>query len=66
MLRDELLVLRKMLSDYMDKRWIRVSKSLVVVFVLFAKKPDGEIRMCVNYRALNHITKPDRYSLSLI
>jgi hypothetical protein len=66
MSREELLVLRKTLTDYMDKGWIRASSSPAAAPVLFVKKPGGGIRMCVDYRALNRITKPDRYPLPLI
>jgi hypothetical protein len=66
MSREELLVLRKTLSDYMDKGWIRASSSPAAAPVLFVRKPGGGIRMCVDYRALNRITRSDRYPLPLI
>lgn len=34
--------------------------------VLFAKKPGGGLRLCIDYRALNAITRKDRYPLPLI
>ena len=34
--------------------------------VLFVKKKTGELRMCVNYRALNKITIPNRYPIPRI
>jgi hypothetical protein len=49
MSREELLVLRKTLTDYMDKGWIRASNSPAAAPVLFVKKPGGGIRMCVDY-----------------
>lgn len=66
MSRDELLVLRKTLSDHLDKGWIRASSSPGGAPVLFVKKPGGGLRFCVDYRALNAITKKDRYPLPLI
>ena len=66
MLRDELLVLRKTLSDHLDKGWIRASASPGGAPVLFVKKPGGGLRFCVDYRALNAITEKDRYPLPLI
>ena len=66
MSREELLVLRKTLTDYLDKGFIRVSNSPAAAPVLFAKKPGGGLRFCVDYRALNRITKKDRYPLPLI
>lgn len=66
MSRDELLVLRKELTSLLDKGFIRVSNSPAAAPVLFAKKPGGGLRMCIDYRALNAITKKDRYPLPLI
>jgi hypothetical protein len=66
MSRDELLVLRKTLTDLLDKGFIRVSNSPAAAPVLFVKKPGGGLRFCVDYRGLNRITKKDRYPLPLI
>ncbi|KJZ68287.1 hypothetical protein HIM_12322 [Hirsutella minnesotensis 3608] len=66
MSRDELLVLRKTLTDHLDKGWIRASSSPASAPVLFARKPGGGLRFCVDYRGLNAITKNDRYPLPLI
>ena len=33
---------------------------------MFVKKKDGKLRLCVDYRALNHVTKKHRYPLPLI
>jgi transposase InsO family protein len=66
MSRGELLVLRKELISLLDKGWIRTSSSPAASPVLFAKKPGGGLRFCVDYRALNAITKKDRYPLPLI
>jgi hypothetical protein len=66
MSRDELLVLRKTITDLLDKGWIRASSSAAGAPVLFVKKPGGGLRFCVDYRALNAITKQDRYPLPLI
>ena len=66
MSKDELLVLRKTLLDYLSKGFIRVSNSLAVALVLFAKKPGGGLWFCVDYYALNRLTRKDRYPLLLI
>ena len=65
MSREELMVLRKTLNDLLDKGFIRVSNSPVAAPVLFVKKPGGGLRFCVDYRALNNITRKDRYPLPL-
>lgn len=66
MSREELIVLRKTLSELLDKGFIRASSSPASAPVLFVKKPGGGLRFCVDYRALNAITKKDRYPLPLI
>ena len=66
MSKGELLVLRKELTLLLGKGWIRVSSSPAASPVLFARKPGGGLRFCVDYRALNAITKKDRYPLPLI
>lgn len=66
MSREELLVLRKTLSELLDKGFIRVSNSPAAAPVLFVKKPGGGLRFCVDYRGLNQITRKDRYPLPLI
>lgn len=66
MSKEELLVLRKTLSELLDKQFIRVSHSSAAAPVLFVRKPGGGLRFCVDYRALNALTKKDRYPLPLI
>jgi len=34
--------------------------------VLFVKKKDGSLHLCVNFHSLNHISKKDHYLLLLI
>ncbi|KAM4067234.1 hypothetical protein HRG_012215 [Hirsutella rhossiliensis] len=63
---DELVVLRKFLQENLDKGFIRASTSLAASPVLFAKKPGGGLRFCVDYRGLNAITIKNRYPLPLI
>ena len=66
MLREKLLILCKELMSLLNKGFICVSWSPVVSPVLFAKKPEGGLWFCVDYRALNVIMKKDCYPLSLI
>lgn len=63
--REELLVLRKTIADLLKKGWIRASSSPAAAPVLFAKKPNGGLRLCVDYRSLNAMSIPDRYPLPL-
>ena len=66
MSRDKLLILRKTLIDLLDKGFIRVSNSLIIAPILFIRKLRGGLRFYYDYRALNKLTRKDRYPLPLI
>jgi hypothetical protein len=63
---DKLLVLRCTLLDLLEKGFIRASNSPAALPVLFIQKPRGGLQFCVDYHALNALTKKDRYPLPLI
>jgi hypothetical protein len=46
--------------------WVTDSRSRFAAPVIFVKKADGSLRMCVDYRELNKITSKDRYPLPYI
>lgn len=58
--------LKKQLQELTDMGFIQPSKSPYGAPVLFVKKKDGTMRMCVDYRALNSITIKNRYPLPRI
>ena len=58
--------LKKQLQILSDSKLIRPSASPFGSPVLFAKKKSGELRMCVDFRALNNITVKNRYPLPRI
>lgn len=62
----ELEVLRAYISDNLAKGFIQPSTSSAGGPVLFAKKGDGSLRLCVDCRGLNLITRKNRYPLPLI
>ena len=63
---NELTVLKDYIEESLRKGHIRPSNSPCGAPVLFVKKKDGSLRLCVDYRALNAITVRDRYPLPLI
>ena len=66
MSKDQLLVLRKTLTELLDNGFIRVSNSPAAAPVIFVKKPGGELRCCIDYRRLNKISQKDSYLIPRI
>ena len=61
----ELLELRKQLKELLDSGMIQPSRAPFGTPVLFEKKHDGSLRMCVDYRALNKVTIKNKYLIPL-
>lgn len=59
----ELDELKKQLDGLLAAGFIRPSKSPFAAPVLFVKKRNGELRLCIDYRDLNRITVKNRYPL---
>ena len=55
--------MNRQLQDLLAKGFIRPSTSPYGAPVLFVRKKDGSIRMCVDYRALNKDTIKNKYPL---
>ncbi|KAJ9529863.1 hypothetical protein QJQ45_022262 [Haematococcus lacustris] len=62
----ELDQLKKQLDDLLAKGFIRPSTSPFAAPVLFVRKKDGSLRLCVDFRALNQQTLKNRYPLPRI
>ncbi|KAL0406326.1 UNVERIFIED_CONTAM: Transposon Tf2-12 polyprotein [Sesamum latifolium] len=62
----ELKELKKQLEELLDKGFIRPSISPWGAPVLFVKKKDGSMRLCVDYGQLNQITIKNKYPLPRI
>ncbi|KAL0305050.1 UNVERIFIED_CONTAM: Transposon Ty3-I Gag-Pol polyprotein [Sesamum calycinum] len=62
----ELKELKKQLEELLDKGFIRPSISPWGAPVLFVKKKDGSMRLCIDYRQLNRITIKNKYPLPRI
>ena len=62
----ELKELKDQLQDLLAKGFIRPSVSPWGAPVLFVKKKDGSMRLCIDYRELNKVTVRNRYPLPRI
>ncbi|GJX56818.1 putative reverse transcriptase domain-containing protein [Tanacetum coccineum] len=59
----EMQELSEQLKELQDKGFIRPSHSPWRAPLLFVKKKDASMRMCIDYRELNKLTAKNRYSL---
>ncbi|GKB05677.1 hypothetical protein Tco_0833872 [Tanacetum coccineum] len=62
----EMQELSAQFQELQDKGFIRPSHSPWGAPVLFVKKKDGALRMCIDYRELNKLTIKNRYPLPMI
>jgi len=62
----ELEELKKQLQELLDKGLIQPSVSPWGAPVLFVKKKDGSLRLCMDYRELNRVTVKNKYPLPRI
>ena len=62
----ELEELRTQLKELLDASYIRPSKSPYGAPMLFRKKHDGSLQLCIDYRALNKITIKHKYHIPRI
>ena len=63
---DELAILKEYIDENLAKGFIRHSKSPAGTPILFVKKKDESLQICVDYRGLNKVTIKNRYPLLLI
>ena len=62
----ELQELRVQLQELLDKGFIRPSTSQWGTPVLFEKKKDKTLRLCIDYRQIKRVTVKNRYPLPRI
>jgi len=58
--------LKEFIEENLNTGFIQPTLSLHSTLVLFVVKKDGSLRLCVDFRGLNRISKKDRYPLLLI
>jgi len=59
----KLEIARKMIDDMLEQGLIRESHSPFAAPIVLVPKKNGEMRMCVDYRALNEHTLPDAFPI---
>ena len=62
----KLETLKTYIETNLANGFIKPSKFLASAPILFDRKSDGSLRLCVNYQGLNNLTIKNRYSLPLI
>ncbi|KAA3473869.1 Retrotransposon protein [Gossypium australe] len=62
----ELKELKAQLQELMDKGFARPSSSPWGALILFVKKKDGSLRLCIDYKQLNKVTIKNSYPLPRI
>ena len=62
----ELKKLNEKLKELLEQGFIRPSTSSWGASVLFVKKKDGSLRLCIEYRQLNKVTIKNKYPLPKI
>jgi hypothetical protein len=62
----ELKELQLQLEELLEKRYIHLSVSPWGALVLFVKKKDGTLILCIDFRQLNKVTVKNKYPLSRI
>ena len=63
---NDLVEMKKQIEELLEKGYVRPSSSPWGAPVLFVKKKDGSMRMCIDYRALNEVTIKNKYPLPRI
>ena len=59
----ELKELKVQMKELMSKGFVRPSTLPWRVLVLFVKKNDGSLRLCIDYRELNKVTIRNQYPI---
>jgi hypothetical protein len=63
---EELQACKQYLIENLNKGFIDSSQAPFAAPILFARKANGGLRFCVDYRKLNAMTRKDRYPIPLL
>lgn len=63
---EELESVKIWITENLNKGFIEPSQSPFAAPILFVRKADGSLRLCIDFRTLNSLTRKDRYPLPLI
>jgi len=63
---EEAKIVEKYIKDNLVKGWIVPSSFKYASPILFVRKANRALRLCMDYRGLNKVTKKDSYPLPLI
>ena len=63
---DQLEALHQHIKQNEDRGWIRKVKSARASPIMFVKKQDAKLGLCIDCRALNEVNKKDQHPLLLI
>ena len=66
LLNSELGTLQEFIDEHLNISFIQLSCSSHGTPILFVKKKDGSLWLCVDFQSLNKVTKKDHYPLPLI
>ena len=58
--------LKKQCTDLFEQGRVRISDSPYAAPIILVRKPDGSMRMCIDYRGINEFTVRDAYPLPRI
>ena len=59
-------MVKRYINNILKKKYIKFNIFLYAALVLIVKKPNGKLRVCVNYKAFNALTIKNRNILFLI
>ena len=62
----ELKELKVLMEELVNKGFVRLRTSPWGALVMFVKKKDGSLRLCIEYRELNKVTIRNQYPLPRI